>query len=458
MKLVPKMTGLLLLSACAVLGVYGYFTVQRDRAMFEGALVQDGRLIAHSMRVAISNAWRADGRAAAERLLADASASEPALTYRLVPLDAPGVGLDADALARVRAGEEVVAVDLVEAGRLQITVPLELSGELALQVDESLVRETEHLAQTKSRIAAATLAVILASGLVAFVIGHRLVGEPMRALMDKADRVGDGDLSGPLAMAQGDEIGQLAAHMNSMCENLAREIDERRAAQEQLRHAERLATVGELAAGLAHELGTPLNVVLGRAMLLTHDLPESRDDAQVIIEQTERMIGIIRQLLDFARRGAVDKSPHDLRDTVRGLGVLLDPLAGEAGVTLRVDVPDHEVMAEVDTVQIQQALMNVTVNAIQASPTGAEVWLRVRGGDAGVELIVEDQGQGMSETERRRAFEPFFTTKEVGRGTGLGLPVAHGIVADHGGRIDVESAPGRGSRFVLYVPQIEVQV
>ena len=115
-------------------------------------------------------------------------------------------------------------------------------------------------------------------------------------------------------------------------------------------------------------------------------------------------------------------------------------------------------MAEVDTVQIQQALMNVTVNAIQASPTGAEVWLRVRGGDAGVELIVEDQGKGMSETERRRAFEPFFTTKEVGRGTGLGLPVAHGIVADHGGRIDVESAPGRGSRFVLYVPQIEVKV
>jgi len=450
MNLVHKMTGLLLLSACGVLGVYGYLSVEQDREMFEAAVIQDGLLIAHTMRVSCTDAWRSGGREAAERVLGDASASEDELTFRLEP--APSTG-------DVAEGREQVEVVPGAPSLLRIMVPLELPEQsLALVVEESLQKEDTHLARTKLRIGAATLALILVSGLVAFLIGNRLVGGPMRELMDKADRVGKGDLTGPLELTQSDEIGQLAEHMNLMCENLARETEERRTAQDQLRHAERLATVGELAAGIAHELGTPLNVVLGRAMLLSSEFPEARDNVKIIVEQTERMIGIIRQLLDFARRGTSHKTLRDLRDVVSGLVDLLDPLASEANVQLRADLPEREVPASVDPVQIQQALTNVTVNAIQASPPGSEVWIRARHDADGVSLVVEDQGPGLSESQRVRVFEPFFTTKEVGFGTGLGLPVAHGIVTDHGGRIEVESTPGRGSRFVLHLPAAGVGV
>jgi signal transduction histidine kinase len=270
-------------------------------------------------------------------------------------------------------------------------------------------------------------------------------------------------------MQRNDEIGFLAAELNAMCDRLSRakreaaaEAGGRIRALEQLRHAERLITVGKLAAGVAHELGTPLNIVSGRATMIVRGKitgPEVVDYARSIADQAERMTRIIRQLLDFSRRRETRRSAVDLVSKTRACVELLQPMADKSGVQLGVDNAEA-VQVLADPGQLDQVLTNLVVNAIQASPAGSHVTVRVRdnqdpageahGRFACVEVI--DRGRGMSEEERQRAFEPFFTTKDVGQGAGLGLSVVFGIVEEHGGFVRVDTELGQGSRFSVYLP------
>jgi signal transduction histidine kinase len=259
-----------------------------------------------------------------------------------------------------------------------------------------------------------------------------------------------------------------------MCDRLAEarnkvtaETTARLAAVEQLRHADRLTTVGKLASGIAHELGTPLNVISGRAQLIQtgEKTPaDMRAGARIIVEQTKRMTAIIRQLLDFARRVETPKTELDLRDIAARCTTMLQSIALKAGVTLSVAPGGQAVPAFAEVSQLEQALLNLVVNAIQATENGGSVLIEVgdeqavppaeHGGKPGTYafLRVTDTGSGMAEDTAARAFEPFFTTKDVGVGTGLGLSVAYGIVRDHGGWIDVDTSPGHGSRFSIHLP------
>jgi signal transduction histidine kinase len=239
---------------------------------------------------------------------------------------------------------------------------------------------------------------------------------------------------------------------------------------EQLRHADRLTTVGKLASGMAHELGTPLNVVAGRARLIAGgevDGDEAKKSAQVVLDQADRMTRLIRQLLDFARPRAPKKEPTDLRALASRVTSLLGPIAQKAGVSVSVTAGGDDAFAEVDEGQLTQVATNLVLNAIQATPSGGKVELAVTRGEetppadlgskAGaprtfVRLEVADTGSGMDAATRARVFEPFFTTKPVGDGTGLGLSVSWGIVREHGGWISVESEPGRGSKFSVHLP------
>ncbi|MBL4849645.1 MAG: HAMP domain-containing histidine kinase [Planctomycetes bacterium] len=477
MKLVHKMTGLLVVSASAVLMGYGYLTVGREEAMLEQSVASDALLTARVMRRSFLKEYKSEGRDSAFKLMDYASASDEKVKFKILslPEERSGETLHAPALdhAQIKSLEDGRQVLVISANPplLQVYLPVVLPNEppMALLLEESLLREREHVALSEVHVVIATMTLVLLMGTISFVVGSKIVGQPINLLTEKARRVGQGDLSGPLELSQSDEIGELAQAMNRMCEDLARETDRRLEALEQLRHAERLATVGQLASGIAHELGTPLNVVLGRAMMsaAATDNPDLvAENSQIIVEQTERMASIIRQLLDFARRGVTATAPADLRDIVRQLVELLKPLANEAHVRLGVDFSPSEAKALVNASQIEQALTNLVVNAIHAVPEGGEVHLRVEVAGAcppgelqvvtpHVRVTIEDEGGGISEEALPRLFEPFFTTKDVGRGTGLGLPIAHGIVDDHGGWIQVESELGRGSRFSVYLPQIE---
>jgi signal transduction histidine kinase len=296
------------------------------------------------------------------------------------------------------------------------------------------------------RVAGVMLAL---SALAAFFMGQRLVATPLHQLVEKTRRIGRGDLSGPVSIRGGDELHDLGEALNSMCDELA-------SSQEQLRHADRLRTVGQLAAGIAHELGTPLNVISGRAGLIASGRLEGNDladSAATIKEESDRIAKIVREVLTFARPPAPDRATVDLRRLAEQTVDLLGTMAERASATITLDPADTPVEADVDAGQIQQVITNLAVNAIQASPEGGVITVRVVSADDECRIDVEDNGPGMEPDVIERVFEPFFTTKDVGEGTGLGLAVAYGIVREHGGRIAVESEPGRGSRFSVHLPR-----
>ncbi len=232
-------------------------------------------------------------------------------------------------------------------------------------------------------------------------------------------------------------------------------VEERAKIQEQLRHADRLVTIGQLAAGVAHELNEPLGNILGFAQLAKKcsGLPgQAAQDLGKIVDAALFARDVIRKLLIFARQSSTPKLRTNLSEVVEQGLSLLESRCNKEGIELRREIgPDiPELVA--DPSQLNQVLVNLVVNAIQAMPRGGVLTIRTRSDEDHAVLIVEDTGIGMSEDVAKRIFDPFFTTKDVDAGTGLGLAVVHGIVTSHGGSIDVTSEVGAGARFEIRLP------
>lgn len=231
--------------------------------------------------------------------------------------------------------------------------------------------------------------------------------------------------------------------------------EEKQRLQEQLRHADRLATIGQLAAGIAHELNEPLNNMLGLAELAR----QARDVPEQYVEDNKEMITlllhareIVKKLMFFARQVPAQKTSVDISKIIEEGLHFLEPRCVSSGIelvrSLSRDLP--EITA--DPSQLNQVLVNLVVNAIQAMPNGGTLRIAAFLENKSIKLVVEDTGIGMSEDVLKQVFIPFFTTKDIDMGTGLGLPVAHGIITSHGGTIDVTSTVGEGTRFELQLP------
>lgn len=482
MKLARKLIVTLCVAIFAAMAFQAILRLKSQERFFAADSLRDLRATARATASGIEALWRYDGEGRAQRFLQEVNLLREEIELRWVWIDDAGVAesalaLDAQDLAKLRQGTEVNTVQDTDDGPRRLLywpLPFGDARPAALEISESLDPEKDFIRTSQWTIVLTAVAVALACGLATTALGVWFVGRPMRLLTEKARRVGAGDLSGPLHLTQRDEIGELASEINAMCERLAeaqarsaRETEARIHAIEQLRHADRLRTVGQLASGVAHELGTPLHVVSGHAGMiragdLSHD--ETIASAEVIAEQAQRMTAIIRQLLDFSRSRGPRPSDGDLGDVAASTLDLLGPFAEKRGVALRLERTAADTVAAVDQNQMQQALTNLVVNAIQASGPGSEVLLQVghavctppEGIDgaprACVVLSVVDHGSGIAPEHQTRVFEPFFTTKDVGDGTGLGLAVAWGIVREHGGWIEVASEPGRGSRFAIVLP------
>lgn len=251
----------------------------------------------------------------------------------------------------------------------------------------------------------------------------------------------------------------------SLIEMVAREIsihveryetaEQRSRLQEQLRHADRLATLGQLAAGVAHELNEPLANVLGFAQLAAKSpkLPKQAvDDMQKIVRNCLHAREVIHKLLTFARQMPPEKALVNPNQIVSDGLYFLESRCSKAGIEVarKLDSDLPEIYA--DASQIHQVLVNLVVNAVQAMRDGGTVTIETRRGDDSATLIVSDTGCGMTDAVRQNIFTPFFTTKDVNEGTGLGLAVVHGIVASHNGQIRVQSAVGKGSSFEIELP------
>lgn len=225
--------------------------------------------------------------------------------------------------------------------------------------------------------------------------------------------------------------------------------------QEQLRKTERVAELGTLASGMAHEIGTPMNVILGRAEYLMDRVKEEpvKKGLQTIVAQVERITRVMNQLLAFARRKPPERGPLVLKDIVEGSLELFRERLAKSGVTVELDLDDHCSAAQADADQMSQVMINLIMNALHAMEDGGTLRVGLESDQDRIKLMVGDTGHGIPKDALPKIFEPFYTTKEFGKGTGLGLTVVKGIIEEHQGTITVESEEGRGTRFTILLPK-----
>jgi signal transduction histidine kinase len=476
LRIALKLTLALLAGICVVLGVVMELQVDREGDLFIHDSAHDNALMGFWLGAAADEARKNGGEAAADAFIKAADDKTTRVNLRRVRLDEVGttIPLEGDeAGARYRVDPGYRDPNYPLGGAILTYVPL--PGDLGvLEIEESLQTERNYVRETVVRhlLTAGAIAGVCAG--LALVLGYSLVGVPIGRMVALARRVGAGDLSGRLSPSGHDELADLGREIDRTVGALAdarSRLEAETAAKietiEQLRRADRLVTVGKLASGVAHELGTPLNVASARAKMIAVGEVEggdARESARIVMDQTARMGRIIRQLLDFARPRRPVREPVDLRNIARQVASLLEPIANPRGVRLECPDGTPEATANVDAAQVQQVASNLVVNAIQASDAGGTVRIgsgvrRVRppadlGGPEAeyAVMIVEDEGRGIPESDLTHIFEPFFTTKDVGEGTGLGLSVSNGIVREHGGWIGVSSRPGR-TRFEVFLPR-----
>jgi signal transduction histidine kinase len=478
-KLALKLAVAVMPGALAVVATASFLELRLDRDEMGADQIADDLSLARVVVRGVRELWEATDEKRARALVAELNASEA--RFELSLLDARGdlAGLPGDERARLLSGEEVLrhpSRDRPDA--LHVLSPVRVRGDVVgvIQLAEGPPDLRVHERRVVWVAVVTTLALSATMVIVTLLVGAWIVGRPITALISQARRVAAGDLGARSTPRHRDELGDLTRELNGMLDRLeaaAVEVrtstEQRFSALEQLRHAERLTTVGRLATSVAHELGTPLNVVAGRARLVVDEGGDAAAHARIIIDQTERMAKIIRQLLDYARRRPPLKENQQLERLIGDVLSMVQTLANKKGVTLRFSPETAKAPVVVDPTQIQQALTNLVVNAIQASREGGEVDVSLRaarstrlaagrgGGEAregdGFQVTVRDHGSGMPADVLARVFEPFFTTKPVGESTGLGLSVANDIVEEHGGWIQAASEPGRGSQFSMFLPR-----
>ncbi len=483
MKLALKIACVIWVGIVVVIGIDAFFSMRRDLQIFRSDMVRDARQYGRIVQGIASSLWQERGGRDAFNFLREAAKESQPMRIRLVlpnvaPDDprAPIVG-NLGPRALLPGAEVVIEAPKVGSEGLLVTYrPLVVGGEVKalLEIAEPMTELHNYARATLWRSLVLMAAALLASAALIVVAGWRMVGRPLQRLMEKTRQIGEGDFSGKLVLPGHGELSSLAASLDRMCRQLEdsrrklqEESEARIAALDQLRHTERLATVGRLAAGMAHELGTPLNVVTGRAQIIAgEDL--GREDtvrnATIISEQARRMTTLMRQLLDFARSGTPNRQPTSMENLVRGVFEMIAATARPHDLKLEIEASPSLPPVSVDPGKMQQVLTNLVLNAIQATPPDGSVTVILHqvlaarpGKDARPCLAIEvrDTGPGIPEEHLDQLFEPFFTTKEVGEGTGLGLSIAYGIVQEHDGWIEAANLPAGGACFTVYLPQEE---
>ena len=342
-----------------------------------------------------------------------------------------------------------------------------------LDVTVSLAAMHQSLAQYRDRMALWTFGLLAIMALVLTLLTQRLINAPVQRLLRHTEQVAGGDFASRIAWRSGDELGQLALEFNRMTahledtqrdlhelmHSLEAKVEERtaeiRRIESQLMQSEKLASLGELVAGIAHEINNPLTGIVMFVSLslerpeLSEDL---RADLQTVLGESRRCADIVHHLLDFSRTS----QPHlERRSVVALLEQSLELLRYQA-LFLNIEVirafPENVPEILLDPQQIQQVFMNILLNAAQAMPGGGVLTLQVVEEAKWLSIAVGDSGVGILPENLQKIFDPFYTTKEH-TGTGLGLSVSYGIVQNHGGTIEVESRLGEGTVFHVRLPR-----
>ncbi len=289
------------------------------------------------------------------------------------------------------------------------------------------------------------------------------ISQPVKALIEASTQVTQGNLSPDIGPISKSEIGVLQQTFKEMLGSL-RQRDERQKAEgeKRLLQFEKQASIGKLAGGVAHEINNPLTgiVTFTHMLLKNKSISEDvREDLETIAEETERVRKIVKGLLDFSRQTELNREWTEVNSLVLGTVALAENQALIKGISLTFVKGEGLPTAKLDRNQIQSVLLNIIINALEATESGGQITLMTGLGASGhmleqkgIEIICRDTGSGIPPENLDKIFDPFFTTKEIGQGTGLGLSVSFGIVERHGGTIRAQSKVGQGSIFTIWLP------
>jgi len=473
----------LILPLILLVGAYGVLRIRQEAGQVRDAEERSGAATAKAIQIAVENALRDRRPAEVRLLLAELVEGQDQVDrIRLFNLAmVPTLGSDArtvtDPVPFERLGR------LFERGRAQVfseerdddrwltyLMPARgRGGQLQGAVEITFVttavaaRQWQATRAVLLRVGVLTLALAL---LTAVVLQRQLL-RPLSRLTRSIRALGEGQPGPPLPVTRRDELGAVAEAFNRMAEQLEGgrqrillESEHALDLERQVRQAETLAVAGKLASGIAHEVGTPLNIISGRAEILLRSLPSEhpgRGDLEVIIGQIDRISAIIRSLLDTVRLQKPEIQRLALAPLIERLAHLLDHMARRRGVAIGASLPDGLPDVAADPGQLQQVLLNLLMNGLEATPRDGgitvEAWACPHDGRPGVAVAVSDTGSGIAPDALGRIFDPFYTTKPPGQGTGLGLAIARDIVRDHGGTLAVQSRADLGTTFTLWLPE-----
>jgi signal transduction histidine kinase len=455
------------------IATYSAVTLQRMQHQHAKTL---GRSIAEDLLVAPAGDSRASTASSLQARVAEKARTDGVLAVAVYGAHAEPVQAAGDLSAltgfdprpRDERGELVY---LSGGSRLAVVVPGSPPTSVAIVMRTD--PESAGVTPLVSLLGLYTSLIALALLLAAYFALTVLIVRPLDALAHAADRVASGNrqLEAPLAGAH--ELQRLGSSLNTMTERLVgdeialrkkveeveRATSELRAAQDRLVRSERLASVGRLAAGLAHELGNPLAALSAMADLLAEgglSEEEAQDFLRRMRNEADRMNRILRDLLAFARPAGAphvdEASPGDVASAVEDTVALVAPQKAAQKLTIETRIGPNLPRVVLSREALVQVVLNLLLNAADACPSGGKVVVEATLVDAQVRLAVTDDGPGVAETVRARLFEPFVTTKDVGAGTGLGLAVCRGLVEGAGGTLDLDTQHAPGARFVLNLP------
>lgn len=349
-----------------------------------------------------------------------------------------------------------------------------------LDANLSLAKADANLADSSRKMFAYTAAAVVVIGLLSFLVVWELVHKRMKLLKRGTEKLRKGELGYQIDLRSKDEIGEVAHSFNQMSSELlearveitawTRTLEDRvdqktrelRRAHEQMLQAERMVTIGKMAAVVAHEINNPLAGILTYAKLIKRwiergiDGPEKKKEVNesldLIAIESRRCGDLVKNLLTFSRTSPISLDKADLNAVIQRCVKLVEHRSELSSIQLHVDTDIALPPVYCDAAQIEQVLIALVMNAIDAMPRGGNLWLRSKFLGAEVELTVRDDGMGIPPEVLPKLFEPFTTTKEVGKGVGLGLAISKGIVDRHSGRISVESELGKGTTFHIVLP------
>lgn len=469
-----------------IVGAYGIHQLRQEDADLRDAAEREFRLLGDAVTVAAGNALRDRHQEDIHEILEALKLRDP-LTDVVVFDWSGGIiasrgTQDTEPLARDSAGAARAAGQAV----VRFEGPgglAHLVGAFPIRDDDgsnlgvlAIVRPLDALRldlRAETRATALSLLTLLAGIAGAgWCLSSIYVRRPLLALVRTMQSVRSGNLSARAAIQAHDELGAAVGEFNAMVEELVEvrqrlsaEAESREALEASLQRADKLVTVGQLSAGLAHEIGSPLQIVNGRARALAArtDLPaDIRRSAEILARESDRITHIVEQLLTFSRRSVPSMADIDMAGPVRDIMELFEPEARRHEVRLDFVTLESLPTANADVGQVQQVVMNLLSNAVRATPRGGEVRVTLAPSSitlpdgsvqGSVALVVEDTGEGIPEEVLPYIFEPFFTTRRSD-GTGLGLAVVRSIVESHGGALTVVSHPGDGTKVTAQFPTL----